>query len=94
MKHILLSIAISALLLAGCVTGYTTDDERAAVRKQVLNIVSIAWKSGGKVLVQAELEKYIKEKNLDEAQAEFVRATANGIVEAIEAQAAEAQQAK
>ncbi len=90
MKNILLSLAM--LLFAGCVTGYKTDDERAAVRKQVLQIVSVAWKAGGKAFAQAEMEKYIKDKNLDEAQAEFVRATASGIVEAIEQQAAEAQQ--
>ena len=92
MKSILTIIAAIGILLTSCVTGYKTDDEKAAVRRQVLNIVSIAWKSGGKVLAQAELEKYIAEKGLDEAQAEFVRATASGIVEAIEAQAAEAQE--
>ena len=84
------ALALSALLLAGCVTGYSTDDERAAVRKQILGVVSVAWKSGGKALAQAELEKYIKEHDLDDAQAEFVRATAAGIVEAIEQQATEA----
>lgn len=90
MKSVI-ALALSALMLASCVTGYKTEDEKAAARKQILNVVSIAWKSGGKVLAQAELEKYIKEKNLDEAQAQFIRDTAAGIVEAIEAQAAEAQ---
>lgn len=86
MKSILTIIAATCVFMAGCVTGYT-EDQKAAVRKQVFQVVSVAWQSGGKVLAQAELEKYIAEKGLDEAQAEFVRATASGIVEAIEQQA-------
>lgn len=77
-------IAAVAVFAASCST--LTTDQQAAIRKEVVTIVSVAWKAGGKVYADAEVEKYIAKHNLDDTQAATVRAVAAALEDLLEQQ--------
>lgn len=77
-------IAAAAVLAASCST--LTPDQQAAIRKEVVAVVSVAWKAGGKACADAEVEKYIAKHNLDDTQAATVRAVAAALEDLLEQQ--------